>query len=99
MARPHAILCGMAASRTKNLHVPLSPGLHEELRREAARTGKPATELAREAIEAALAERQRTALAESIAVYAASVAGTNDDLDPTLERSALEHLSRRRRRS
>ena len=89
----------MGASRPKNLHVPLSPGLHERLRREATRVGKPATELAREAIEAALAERQRTALAEEIAVYAVEVAGTNDDLDPVLERSAREHLSRRRRRS
>ncbi len=89
----------MVASRLKNLHVPLSPGLHEKLRREATRTGKPATELAREAIEAALLERQRTALGESIAVYAAAVAGTQDDLDPALERSAIEHLSRRRRRS
>jgi predicted DNA-binding protein len=89
----------MAATRLKNLHVPLSPGLHEQLRREAARTGKPATELAREAIEASLAERQRTALAESIAVYAAAVAGTRDDLDPALERAGVEHLSGRRRRS
>jgi predicted DNA-binding protein len=89
----------MAATRLKNLHVPLSPGLHEKLRREATRTGKPATELAREAIEAALLERQRTALAESIAVYAAAVAGTRDDLDPAVERAGLEHLSGRRRRS
>jgi len=79
----------MAASRRKNLRVPLSADLHERLRSEAVRTGKPATELAREAIEAALIERQRTALAESIAVYAAAVAGTNDDLDPDLERAAL----------
>jgi hypothetical protein len=95
------IICDMVATRPKNLHVPLSPGLHERLRREATRTGKPATELAREAIEAALAERQRTVLAESIAVYAAAVAGTRDDLDPALERAGLEHLSGpgRRRRS
>jgi predicted DNA-binding protein len=74
----------MPARRLKSLHVPLSPRLHEELRREAARTGRPARELAREAIETALLERRCTALARSIAIYAAAVAGTHDDLDPTL---------------
>ena len=90
----------MPANRPRDLHVPLSDGLHEQLLREAARTGKPATVLAREAIAAALVDRQRAQIHESIAVYAAGVAGTQDDLDPTLERAARELLlGPRRRRS
>jgi hypothetical protein len=92
------IVYDMPVGRLRNLHVPLNQDLHESLRREAVRTGKPATELAREAIEAALTARRRVELHESIAVYAAAVAGTRDDLDPVLERAASEQLVRRSRR-
>ena len=85
-------------ARRKNFHIPLDEDLHQRLRREAVRTGKPATQLAREAIEAALAERRRTALHESIAEYASAVAGTTADLDPILERAATQHPSRDRKR-
>jgi hypothetical protein len=85
-------------ARRKNFHLPLDVQLHQRLRREAIRSGKPATEVARDAIEAALAERQRLVLHESIAEYASAMAGTAADLDPLLERAASEQLSRRRRR-
>ena len=98
MPRIRAIICGMSARQLRNLHVPLSQDLHDRLRREAARTGRPATELARAAIEAALVERRRAQLHESIAIYAAAAAGTKDDLDPDLERAAKEHLVGRKRR-
>jgi hypothetical protein len=87
-------------ARRKNFHVPLDEDVYLRLKGEAERSGKPATELAREAIEATLAERHRAALGESIAHYAVEVAGTSDDLDHDLEQAALQHLvkpTRRRR--
>lgn len=88
----------MPHARRRNFHVPLSESVYEKLRDEATRSGEPATELARQAIEAALTERRRLRLGESIATYAEAAAGTADDLDPALERSATQHLVRRRRR-
>jgi hypothetical protein len=82
----------------RNLHVPLDEALYRRLRSEAVRTGRPATELARNAIEAALRERQRFLLHESIGAYAAEVAGTPADLDPVLERAGRELFSGREKR-
>jgi predicted DNA-binding protein len=76
----------------RNFHVPLPAEVHEALRGEAERTGKPATALAREAIEAFLRRRRRLALHEAITAYASGRAGTDYDLDPVLERAAIEHL-------
>ena len=88
----------MGGASRRNLHVPLDEALYRRLRNEAVRTGRPATELARNAIEAALRERQRFLLHESIAAYAEAVAGTEADLDPALERAGAEHLSGRKKR-
>lgn len=85
-------------TRRKNFHVPLGEEVHRQLREAAERAGKPATELAREAIEAALLERRKAELGESIVRYAAETAGTTDDLDPALERATVEHLVKRPRR-
>jgi predicted DNA-binding protein len=85
-------------ARRKNFHVPLDEDVYLRLKGEAERAGKPATELAREAIEASLAERRRAELGESIASYAVEVAGTSDDLDRDLEQAALVHLVKPRRR-
>jgi hypothetical protein len=43
----------------KNLHVPLPGDLYTELREEAQRTKRPATKLAREAIELWLKQRRK----------------------------------------
>jgi 3-methyladenine DNA glycosylase/8-oxoguanine DNA glycosylase len=82
-------------ARRKNFHVPLDEDVYRHLKDAAERSGKAATELAREAIEAALMERRKAELDQSIAAYAAEVAGTTDDLDPDLERAAVEHLVKR----
>lgn len=76
----------------RNFHVPLPEEVHAALRSEAERAGKPATALAREAIEAFLRRRRRMALHEAIAAYAASQAGTEYDLDPALEAVAVEQM-------
>jgi hypothetical protein len=53
---------------------------------------RPATELAREALEAWLLERRNAALHADIAEYAAACAGSLADLDPVLEAAGIEHL-------
>lgn len=84
----------MRSALKRNFHVPLPAGTYELLRRQAARDGVPATELAREAIEILLRERERAAIAEGIAAYAREVAGTPDDLDTSLEATCLQSWSR-----
>lgn len=88
----------MSAKAKRNLHVPLPEPLHEKLRREAARSGLPATVLAREAIEAWLEERRRLEVHDAVAEYAKEMAGGPADLDEELERAGVEHLTSRRRR-
>ncbi len=88
----------MAAKAQRNLHVPLPETLHARLRAVAVRSGQPSTRLAREAIEAWIEERERQAVHEAIATYAADMAGTAADLDADLERAAVEHLRHRRRK-
>jgi predicted DNA-binding protein len=88
----------MPKSGVANLHVPLPAPLHQRLRAEAARSGRPATTLAREAIEAWIREREREQVSEAIAEYAVAEAGTGADLDTNLERAGLDHLLGKRRR-
>jgi hypothetical protein len=74
----------------RNFHLPLPEAVHEALHHEATRLGRPATAVAREAIELWLQERKRAVVREAIAAYAVQHAGTPADLDPDLERAALE---------
>ena len=82
----------------KNFHLPLSEEVYAALREQAAALSRPATVIAREAIEAWLRERQRASVREAIAEYAAKHAGTATDLDPALESAALQLLRKRRRK-
>jgi predicted DNA-binding protein len=86
------------ARATHNLHVPLPGPVHDRLRAEATRSGRPATTLAREAIESWIAERERHALHREIVDYANEMARTTADLDEDLEKAGIEHLVRRRRK-
>jgi hypothetical protein len=76
----------------RNLHVPLPGPTYAELRAAAERAGRPATELAREAIDRWLAEARRARRQAEILEYAASEAGTAADLAPDLERAGVEVL-------
>lgn len=87
----------MAAS-ARNLHVPLDSALYQALMAEARRSGRPATQVAREAIESLLEERRKDALEHDLLDYARAVAGTKDDLDPILESAGIEQLLGRRPR-
>lgn len=76
----------------KNFHVPLPAHTYANLRAEAERIQVPATTLAREAVDWWLRQQFRKARQDSIAAYAAEMAGTDLDLDSELESSAIERL-------
>ncbi len=76
----------------RNLHVPLPNPTYNRLRIIAERTNRPATDLAREAIDTWLADQQRMLLHESVAEYARSEAGSPADLDEQLEAAGIESL-------
>ena len=94
------VFCGIIdamQNATKNFHLPLPEQTYEDLRREADRKGRPATWVAREAIERWLEECRRSELHEAIAEYAAESRGSADDLDRSLEKAATDHLRRTKR--
>ena len=84
----------------RNFHLPLSEDVYQALRQEAAALRKPATVVAREAVEEWLRERRRIAVREAVAAYASGQAGTAADLDAPLEQASLElwRTSNRRQR-
>ncbi len=82
----------MKDSSLRNFHVPLPEDLYTRLREEASRANKPATVLARHAIEYWLQQREKRLLHDSISEYAARHAGTDYDLDEDLEAASVEHL-------
>lgn len=75
-----------------NLHLPLPDDLHSALRRAAASTDRPATEIAREALRNWLLAWERERLDEEVTAYAEAVAGSELDLDRALEAASIEHL-------
>ena len=75
-----------------NFHLPLPEEVYRDLREEAARAGRPATALAREAIELWLRHRRKVTRHEAIAAFAAENAGSPVDLYTELESASLEHL-------
>ncbi|PWB80161.1 MAG: hypothetical protein C3F08_05060 [Candidatus Methylomirabilota bacterium] len=82
----------MPKTDMKNLHVPLPQPLYRRLRAEAKRAHRPATVLAREAIDVWLAQQHRASVHQELASYARKVAGTSDDLDADLEAASVEHV-------
>lgn len=85
------------AGRVRNFHLPLPDDLHRQLREEAARSGRPATAVVREAVEEYLRERRKAAVHDEIAAYAERWGGTPIDLDDALEAAATEQLVGRKR--
>ena len=83
----------MAMMSLRNLHVPLPEGLYKRLKTEAEHEKKPATVLARQAIEGWLRRRQQLKIHRAVLDYAAQCAGTEVDLDTALESASLGHLA------
>lgn len=82
----------MTSAPLRNFHLPLTGETYDRLKEEAARERRPATSVAREAIEEWLRDRRRQVVREEIATYAATVGGSGADLDAGLEKAAIEHL-------
>lgn len=82
----------MPKTKLHNFHLPLCEEDYIELREEAMRTQKTATELARTAIKIWLKQQKRRCLYNSIADYAAEYAGTNIDIDEDLENTSINYL-------
>src|SRR5262249_10800470 len=91
MPRIYGIIRGMPKA-LRNFHLPLPEPLYRRLRDAAERTNQPATTVARHAIETWLRQHRKAMVREAIAVYAATVAGTRDDLDEALESAAIDTL-------
>ena len=89
----------MAASTTKNFHLPLPVDTYRDLRRAAERLGEPTTSVARTATSECLDRQRKFAVEEGIAEYAIAVAGSRDDLDPDFERAGIEVIVARAKRT
>ena len=83
-------------SATKNFHLPLPEALYDELRSAAREVDQPATRFAQELMRAGLEEWHRARRRQQIAAYARQVAGSTEDLDPDLERAAIDSLVKQR---
>jgi predicted DNA-binding protein len=88
----------MSSAPVRNFHLPLPSDVYERLKEAAARESRPATSVAREAIEEWLRQRRRLAVREEISSYADAIAGSREDLDPELENAGVEHLLGKRGR-
>lgn len=78
----------------RNLHVPLPDSIYAGLRQESQRRGRPATEVAREAISLWLKAMRKAALRKELAAWIREFARTEHDLDPALERAGIEEMLR-----
>jgi predicted transcriptional regulator len=85
------------AKPVRNFHLPLPEPLYRRLREVAERANRPATAVARYAIESWLRHQRRAGVREAIAAYAAEAAGSHEDLDPDLEAASLEAWRQQRR--
>jgi len=75
-----------------NFHLPLPEQVYHDLRKEAERSNRPATVLARQAIETWLSGRRKLARHEAITAFAVEHAGSVLDLDSELEAASVAHL-------
>ncbi len=84
----------MQKQAIKNLHVPLPDPLYKRLRKHSIRSHRPATAIAREAIDRWLDDQEKVLIDEAIGEYVRQMAGTSDDLDEDLEAASIESLLR-----
>ena len=82
----------MISVAMKNFHLPLSADLYAGLREAAARAGAPATDVAREAIQAWLNEDRRRRQRAELADFVEANAGSAWDIDPQWEAAGLETI-------
>ena len=84
----------MRAAANKNFHLPLPPALYADLRAAAERAGTPATDVAREAIQAWLKQERRRKIQQELRAFTETYAGTEWDLDPRFEAAGIESIAK-----
>lgn len=80
------------AIKTRNFHVPLTAETYALFRQAAESLHQPATQIAREIIEAWVKKRQKELLHRQLAAYVKAHAGSSQDIDQGLEAAGIEHL-------
>ena len=75
----------------KNFHLPLSEDMYNALKIESKYSKKPATQLARTAIEKWLKGRKKEMIYKEVAQYALEEGGTPHDLDVEMESIGVEY--------
>ena len=76
----------------RNFHLPLPEEVYRDLREEAERSNRPATAVARQAIELWLRHQRKVVRHKAIAAFAADNVGGPLDLDAELEAASIEFL-------
>lgn len=82
----------MKSKATHNFHLPLPRETYRRLRELSKRRSMPATKMARDAINQWLEQQEKEERDRQIETYAQAVAGTDADIDETLEAASIEHL-------
>lgn len=80
-------------SNKQNFHVPLSLETYERLKLEAQHLQRPATELARVAIEMQLQKLEAQRIHDEIRAYAEAMGGSEADIDPDWQATSYEVFS------
>ena len=75
----------------RNFHIPLPEAVYVALRVRVERMKRPATSVAREAIESWLQHSRKASRHQAISEFAKEFAGTEFDLDTQLEAAGAEH--------
>jgi predicted DNA-binding protein len=81
-------------STKQNFHVPLSPEVYERLKLEAQHLQRPATEVARVAIENQLYFMERSRIELELQAFIDEVAGSEADFDTTIAMAGAEVILR-----
>lgn len=82
----------MPSVHVHNFHVPLPSDIYQQIKIEAKKNNKTATELVRLAIRSWLKQRKKATLFKAISEYASQNATSSFDLDESLEKEAVEYL-------
>jgi hypothetical protein len=77
----------------RNFHLPLPEEVYMDLKTQAEQMKRPATSVAREAIEAWLRHCRKVARHQAISEFAKEFAGSEYDLDSQLEAAGVDHLT------
>ncbi|MBF0492259.1 MAG: hypothetical protein HQM15_05710 [Deltaproteobacteria bacterium] len=84
----------MSTSFSKNIHIPLDASIHLELKKIADALKLPLTTLAHMAIQYWIKAKKRYQVQKELAAYVSKHAGSELDMDTSLEKEALKELQK-----